>query len=106
MERVTADPVLVENLPVAGQSGTLAGRLTEEGTAGLVRAKTGTLDTVRALAGAALGGDGRLAHFAWVSNGARDDPALSVTWPDAAVRVIRAFPDRPPLDALGPSRVP
>lgn len=102
MARVSGQSALIENLPLAGASGTLTNRLTEDGTAGLVRAKTGTLDTVRALAGAAFAGDGRLAHFAWVANGARNDPALSTEWPDAAVRVIRRFPERPDLAALGP----
>lgn len=65
-------------LPVAGLSGTLRASLGRFSTspsscaAGLVHAKTGTLDQAIALAGWTAGADGRLKAFAFVVNGAGD----------------------------------
>jgi serine-type D-Ala-D-Ala carboxypeptidase/endopeptidase (penicillin-binding protein 4) len=64
-------PVL-QALPVGGFSGTLAARYTAPpaaGAAGLVRAKTGTLDGVVALAGYLDDASGRVLSFAVVVNG-------------------------------------
>ncbi|PVZ60217.1 D-alanyl-D-alanine carboxypeptidase/D-alanyl-D-alanine endopeptidase [Arthrobacter sp. H-02-3] len=58
--------------PVAGLTGTLGGRYTDAATAagaGLVRAKTGTLNTVIALSGYVVDADGRLLVFSFVGNG-------------------------------------
>ncbi|MET0237962.1 MAG: D-alanyl-D-alanine carboxypeptidase/D-alanyl-D-alanine-endopeptidase [Kibdelosporangium sp.] len=64
---------LLSGLPVAGGSGTLAGRF-DPGTAaasgrGWVRAKTGTLLGVNSLAGVVLDADGRMLAFALMTNG-------------------------------------
>ncbi|MGX1884536.1 D-alanyl-D-alanine carboxypeptidase/D-alanyl-D-alanine endopeptidase [Streptomyces sp. NPDC055287] len=69
-------PVLT-GLPVAGFSGTLKGRYTQDspGT-GMVRAKTGTLSGVNTLAGTVVDADGRLLSFAFLTSG--------TTGPDAA----------------------
>jgi D-alanyl-D-alanine carboxypeptidase/D-alanyl-D-alanine-endopeptidase (penicillin-binding protein 4) len=63
-------PMLV-GLPVAGSSGTLAGRYhgPAAGGRGWVRAKTGTLTGVNSLAGTVLDADGRVLVFALLSNG-------------------------------------
>ncbi|WP_426975574.1 D-alanyl-D-alanine carboxypeptidase/D-alanyl-D-alanine endopeptidase [Pseudarthrobacter sp. O4] len=58
--------------PVAGLTGTLGDRYTDATTArgaGLVRAKTGTLNTVIALSGYVVDADGRLLVFSFIGNG-------------------------------------
>ncbi|MEU3436268.1 D-alanyl-D-alanine carboxypeptidase/D-alanyl-D-alanine-endopeptidase [Streptomyces sp. NPDC006863] len=73
-------PVLT-GLPVAGFSGTLGGRYAPDadGT-GLIRAKTGTLRGVNALAGTVVDRRGRLLAFAFLASGSRHaaeaEPAL------------------------------
>jgi len=67
---------LLAGLPVAGYSGTLEFRYQRptngSSAAGVVRAKTGTLHDVNALAGVAVDADGRLLVFALVANGTKD----------------------------------
>ncbi|MEU4090909.1 D-alanyl-D-alanine carboxypeptidase/D-alanyl-D-alanine-endopeptidase [Streptomyces sp. NPDC026673] len=61
---------VLTGLPVAGFTGSLRDRFTSAGGgAGLVRAKTGTLTGVNALAGTVVDADGRLLTFAFLTNG-------------------------------------
>ncbi|NUP58478.1 MAG: D-alanyl-D-alanine carboxypeptidase/D-alanyl-D-alanine-endopeptidase [Pseudarthrobacter sp.] len=62
----------LDGFPVAGLTGTLDtryGNAATSGGAGLVRAKTGTLNTVLALSGYVVDADGRLLVFSFVGNG-------------------------------------
>ncbi len=75
-------PVLT-GLPVAGFTGTLAGRYTD-GAAGLVRAKTGTLTGVNTLAGTATTPDGHVLAFAFLANETTDPWTAQYTLDKAA----------------------
>ncbi|MGN7150619.1 D-alanyl-D-alanine carboxypeptidase/D-alanyl-D-alanine endopeptidase [Arthrobacter sp. SAFR-179] len=62
----------LDGFPVGGLSGTLDtryGDATTSGGAGLVRAKTGTLNSVLALSGYVVDADGRLLVFSFIGNG-------------------------------------
>lgn len=62
---------VMSGMPIAGFSGTLAGRYGVGAAAagkGVVRAKTGTLDGVNTLAGVVYDADGRLLAFAFMAN--------------------------------------
>ena len=71
---------LVEGLPVAGFSGSLGYRFTDRSAAGLgrVRAKTGTLTGVHALAGEAVGTDGSVMTFVAVADRVKGPNTLFV----------------------------
>jgi D-alanyl-D-alanine carboxypeptidase/D-alanyl-D-alanine-endopeptidase (penicillin-binding protein 4) len=77
----TAHPELrpiLTGLPVAAFSGSLSTRFvsdTGRAGAGLVRAKTGTLTGVNALAGTVVDADGRLLTFAFLTSGTTDPTA-------------------------------
>jgi len=58
----------VESLPVAGRDGTLARRLAGTAAEGKVRAKTGTVDNVRAIAGYVETADGNTLVFSMIAN--------------------------------------
>ena len=60
---------LLDGLPVAGFDGTLAKRYRTSPAAGEVRAKTGTLNGVSALAGLVHTHDGAVLAFAFTANG-------------------------------------
>lgn len=72
--RVTVDPAhpqlrtVATGMPVAGLSGTLTHRYVDSPARGLVRAKTGSLPNVTALAGTVVDADGRMLVFAVVAD--------------------------------------
>ncbi|HEY8123007.1 MAG TPA: D-alanyl-D-alanine carboxypeptidase/D-alanyl-D-alanine-endopeptidase [Myxococcota bacterium] len=74
-------PDLLAGLPIAAEDGTL--RTRAEGARGLVRAKTGTLDGVTALAGWARTLRGREVVFAVISNGHRHGDVEAIAAIDA-----------------------
>lgn len=63
---------VITGMPVGGFSGTLSERFLGVPSAGLVRAKTGTLNGVATLAGVAYDSTGRLLSFAFMANDAAD----------------------------------
>jgi D-alanyl-D-alanine carboxypeptidase/D-alanyl-D-alanine-endopeptidase (penicillin-binding protein 4) len=78
--------LLLSGLPVAGYDGTLADRGDDDpATApGAIRAKTGTLLGVHALAGTVVTTDGRLLAFAVVADGSSDEAAAENALDDFA----------------------
>jgi D-alanyl-D-alanine carboxypeptidase/D-alanyl-D-alanine-endopeptidase (penicillin-binding protein 4) len=61
-------PAYLNALPAAGRDGTLAGRLAGTAAEGRVRAKTGTVDNVRAIAGYVESATGELLVFSIIAN--------------------------------------
>ncbi|MGO4491746.1 D-alanyl-D-alanine carboxypeptidase/D-alanyl-D-alanine-endopeptidase [Arthrobacter sp. 2YAF22_2] len=79
--------------PVAGLTGTLGSRYTDTSTAGgagLVRAKTGTLNTVIALSGYVVDADGRLLVFSFIGNGLTPGAAGNRTALDRTASALAA----------------
>lgn len=76
---------VLTGLPVAGFTGTLSHRYTDESSAtGLVRAKTGTLTGVNTLAGTVVDRDGRLLAFAFLASRTTDPQGAQRTLDEAA----------------------
>ena len=80
---------MLDYLPVAGATGTLADRYgtTTRAGAGWVRAKTGTLTEVNGLAGYVVDSEGRVLSFALLSNGRPPGEARPAL--DAVASVLR-----------------
>ncbi len=84
--------VILDGLPVAGVTGTLASRFSDDVSRparGVAKAKTGTLTRVAALAGTTTTSDGRSLSFAFLTNGSADGWAAKV-WTDQGVGVVTA----------------
>jgi serine-type D-Ala-D-Ala carboxypeptidase/endopeptidase (penicillin-binding protein 4) len=79
-------------LPVAGKSGTLAGRMRGTAAAGRVRAKTGTLSDVSTLSGFATSRGGTRFVFSMMTNGA--SPTDAQVTQDAVCAVLAAYTGR------------
>jgi D-alanyl-D-alanine carboxypeptidase/D-alanyl-D-alanine-endopeptidase (penicillin-binding protein 4) len=95
---------LAAHLPVAGQSGTLTKRFVGSPLAGRLRAKTGTLNQVTALAGYLESTQGAQLSFAFVMNVPEpqkitaDDEALEETLGNILIQ----YPETPNVASLGP----
>ena len=101
---VVASPegsVIGDGLAVAGRTGTLTTRFVDTPLAGLLRAKTGTLNGVRGLAGYAPTAGGTIT-FAGILNGLPegDDPGNALQ--DQLVAELSTYPERPPVERIGP----
>ena len=95
-----APPELISGLPVGGESGTLAGRMRADNVRGRIKAKTGTLNGVSALAGVAEA-NGTQLQFALVLN------KLGPTTPgrtvgDELAALLVAYPNGPNAKELAP----
>lgn len=96
---------LHDGLAIAGQTGTLTERMVGTAAEGKVRAKTGRLNEVGALAGTAEATDGSILTFAWVANTTDLYPVEEMTaTQDAVALELVAFPQGPDVEALGPIR--
>lgn len=81
----------LDGFPVAGLTGTLDSRYEDDATAagaGLVRAKTGTLNTVLGLSGYVVDADGRLLVFSFIGNGLSPGAAGNRTALDRAATAL------------------
>jgi D-alanyl-D-alanine carboxypeptidase/D-alanyl-D-alanine-endopeptidase (penicillin-binding protein 4) len=93
------DSVLGESLPIAGETGTLRRRMRGTPAQGKVRAKTGTLSEVHALAGFAETQGGASLTFAYLING--PEPRGYQPIDDLAAALV-GVPDGPPVADLEP----
>lgn len=96
------DAAVLDGLARPGSPGTMWGRLTEPAAIGRVRAKTGTLETVRALTGDVASVAVDRIRFAFIANGPPFAPGLTHDTADAVVRVLLAYPRTPDAALLAP----
>jgi D-alanyl-D-alanine carboxypeptidase len=95
---------VAKDLPVAGQTGTLALRFLGTPIVGQLRAKTGTLNQVTALAGYVQTARGSHVSFVYIVN---LPPPKLITVPDVALGdqlggILFQYPETPDINALGP----
>ena len=90
LDRAGPASTLAGALPVAGETGTLADRLKGTPAVGRVKAKTGTLQGVGALAGYATGRDGSALTFAIIVNAPRADSDADRLWSAVATALVTA----------------
>ncbi len=100
LRRLPSDSPVTSALAVAGRSGTLRKRLIDTAAAGKVRAKTGTLSTVNALAGLADPKAGPTLTFSMIENGS--DPRGTGVTDGFAERVV-TYGDGRRLEPLLPA---
>lgn len=81
-------PELLTSLPIAGIDGTLKKRMTGSSAERWVRAKTGMLNGVTALAGYAGRKDGTVFTFAFIHNGARDESRTRRLFDEWLIRLV------------------
>lgn len=105
VELLTASPeaaILDDGLPVAGQTGTLAERFDGTELDGVLRAKTGTLNSVTALAGVVEDDDAPLT-FALVVNLPGSVVSLELIGAqEELAEILRSWPRVPDVSVLGP----
>ncbi len=108
LDRAGPESILGRGLSVAGESGTLAMRFLDTPLAGRLRAKTGTLNQVAALAGFLDTIPGASVSFASIVNVAAQDRVgeaeLALQF-DLAM-ILARYPEGPALADLGPVRAP
>ncbi|MGQ0616735.1 MAG: D-alanyl-D-alanine carboxypeptidase/D-alanyl-D-alanine endopeptidase [Acidimicrobiia bacterium] len=108
LDRSGPESALGVALPVAGESGTLVERFEDNPAAGRLRAKTGTLNQVVALAGFIDSVPGSQLSFSYIVN--LEPPAIitidDVDRADELGAILSRYPEGPDLGALGPVPVP
>lgn len=98
--RAGPDSALARGLAVAAKSGTLYRRFVGSAVAGRVRAKSGSIKGVAALAGFATGARGDVLTFAVVANGVPGSKSFALQ--DRLAEVLVRYPDAPTGEELGP----
>lgn len=99
VEAVSQRPEFSDALPLGGKSGTLRKRMLATPSTGRVRAKTGTLNSVNALAGFADTPKGTTLTFAFIHNGT--DPRTTGV-ADGFTDRLMAYPKGPKTTLLEP----
>lgn len=100
-ERATKDPVIADALPVGGKTGTLRKRMLGVPSSGRIRAKTGTLNGVNALAGFADTTQGATLTFAFLHSG--NDARATGVADGFGDRLVAYSSKMPKLAALSPA---
>ncbi len=100
LDQVGPDSVLAQAMPISADNGTLYNRMRRTAAAGQVRAKTGTLDTVNALAGYVDTEAGATLSFAYLVNGPNQPRGYAPI--DELMAALVAVPDGPPVADLAP----
>jgi D-alanyl-D-alanine carboxypeptidase/D-alanyl-D-alanine-endopeptidase (penicillin-binding protein 4) len=99
LTRMHTDPkhaaAFAETLPVMGRDGTLSKRLAGTAAEGTVRAKTGTVDNVRAIAGYIDTADGETLVFSIIANNFTVPTSVIDATVDRALIRLATFPDNP-----------
>jgi D-alanyl-D-alanine carboxypeptidase/D-alanyl-D-alanine-endopeptidase (penicillin-binding protein 4) len=99
ISRSGPDTLIGGFLPLAGETGTLHERMLESEATGRVRAKTGTLNQVNALAGFADTPPGSSITFVMIQNGSQPN---GKAWVDDYADLLMSYAAAPGLDVLGP----
>jgi D-alanyl-D-alanine carboxypeptidase/D-alanyl-D-alanine-endopeptidase (penicillin-binding protein 4) len=99
LRRAGRDSPIGRAFAVAGQTGTLRERMVDSAATGRVHAKTGTLNTVNALAGYADTPGGSPITFLMIQNGSQPG---GLSWVDRYAALLMDYPLAPGLDVLGP----
>jgi serine-type D-Ala-D-Ala carboxypeptidase/endopeptidase (penicillin-binding protein 4) len=99
-------PAFLQALPVAGRDGTLSRRLTGTAAEGKVRAKTGTVDNVRAIAGYVETADGQTLVFSMIANNFNVPANIVDAAADAALVRLATFSTRSQSGAAGVEGTP
>lgn len=104
LNRSGPDSPIGRGLAVAGQTGTLSSRFLDVPVTGRLRAKTGTLSQVTALAGFVHTAPGATLTFSFIVNleggGVVGDDDLARQ--DELAAILLRYPEGPPIESLGP----
>ena len=90
-------PELLSSLPIAGKDGTLKKRMKGTSAYGRLRAKTGSIDGVAALAGIVQTRGGELLAFSVLMNDKRKNPGAMRPWQNYFGQALADFNRKAPL---------